>query len=186
MKFTLTAIIYFALFSINTLTAQVIIGGSQLSINLQNNGTGMELAGIQSNGTELLEAHSYLFFLYLTEILSGNNITISATTGWGTPDITNDGSNCTVIFSNPSNPALPVALTATLTINAAGAKSQWDLSVTGIGENFSLTRVNFPKFKSERDGAVQGWYKWTPQSSNGGGGQAAAYNLSADKPGGPG
>ena len=152
MKVKALALFSLFVFFSEILQAQEIIGNTQLRIELQNNGTGMELASIQSNGTELLEAHSYLFFLYFTEISSGNNITISATTGWGTPDITNDGSNCTVIFSNPSNPALPVTLTATLTINTAGAKSQWDLSVTGIGENFSLTRVNFPKFKIKAEG----------------------------------
>ena len=152
MKIKLLALYCLIIFFSETLQAQEVIGNTQLRIEVQNNGTGMELSSIQSNGTELLEAHSYLFFLYLTEISSGNNITISATTGWGTPGITNDGSNCTIVFSNPSNPSLPATLTATLNISVAGVKSQWDLAVEGIGQNFTLTRVNFPKFKLKAEG----------------------------------
>jgi hypothetical protein len=147
MKITLAAIIYLILFPLNSITAQEIIGNSQLSISLQNNFTGMELSSIQSNGTEMLEAHSYLFFLYFTEVSTGDNNTISATSGWGNVDISNNGSYCTVVFSSPSNPGLPDSLTAILSVSVNGAKSQWDLSVSGISDDYTLTRVNFPKFK---------------------------------------
>ncbi len=140
------------IFSFALLTAQIEVGDNNLTISLQNNGNGVELASITANGNEILSAHSYLFFLYITNVNTGTETRISASSGWNSINVQNDGTNCSVIFSQPSVGGLPSGLNVLFNITASAGKSQWDLSVGGLGQNFSLTRVNFPKFKLKAPG----------------------------------
>ncbi len=135
----------FLLFKISF--AQIQIGNSDLSIALQNNGNGLELSSFTSNGQELLEEHSYLFYLYITNLQTGVETRISATSDWENVEITNDNSSAEIVFSEPSLTSLPESLNVTININVIENRSQWDISVNGIGDDYTLTQVNFPKFK---------------------------------------
>ncbi len=132
--------------------AQISVGDAQLQINLQNNSDGFELSGITSNGTELLEQHSYIFYLYLTNINTQVETRLSATSGWQNINIiTNTSTDCSIRLTNPNISGLNT-LTAEFTLHVANGKSQWDLEISGIGNDYTLTRVNFPKFKIKTPG----------------------------------
>ncbi len=137
--------IFVAIFQMNF--AQVLVGSNELQVALQDNGNGYELSDITHNGESILESHSYLFYLYLTDINTGTETRISATTGWGQVDITNDPSHCHLHFSQPDNVNLPAGLNVDFDLNVDNGVSSWHLAVNGVGDNHTLTRVNFPKFK---------------------------------------
>ncbi len=124
---------------------QEIIGTGNLKITLQSTSGGMEVSSITKNGTELLKATSPLFTLYITDIPNSADESIISTGNWGNVHVTNDGSHCRIVFSNPSGGNLPAALIATASITVSGNQSQWDLSVTGLGSNHTLTDVDFPE-----------------------------------------
>ncbi len=140
------------LFSIYPNQAQVMVGDTVLEINLQENATGVELQHIFHNGTDVLEMHSYLFYLYITDINTQLETRISATSGWGNIVINNNGTTCTIDFSQPQNASLPPNLAVHFSLQAMAGKSQWDLTVNGLDNNNTLTRVNFPKFKLKTPG----------------------------------
>ncbi len=145
-------ILFVFLSTFNLVNAQIIVGDTQLQVSLQNNGNGAELQSISHNGTELLEAHSYLFYLYVTNINTNAETRISATSGWNDILVTNNGTDCSIVFSQPDNANLPNTLSVTFTLQVANGQSQWDLSVNGLGAQNTLTRVNFPKFKIKTPG----------------------------------
>ncbi len=126
-------------------SGQEVIGTGNLKITLQSTSSGMEVSGITKNGTELLEATSPLFTLYITDIPNSVDDSIISTGNWGNVGVTNDGSHCRIVFSNPSGANLPADLTATVSITVTGEQSQWDLSVTGLGISHTLTGVDFPE-----------------------------------------
>lgn len=147
MKVKVLFVLFFVVFS-NFNYAQIRVGNDNLLINIQENGdAGVELQSILNNGNNVLEDHSYLFFLYLTDLNNGSETRISATTGWGKIDVNNNGSHCKIHFSNPLDGNLPSTLNVNLDLLVLDKKSEWDLSVNGVGNNHTLTRVNFPKFK---------------------------------------
>jgi len=151
MKLFFTSIFLFS--SLFLLQAQTeLVGDAILEISLQNNATGVELASITENGTEILETHSYLFYLYITNVNTGVETRISATTDWNGISINNDGSTCLINFSQPVLTGLPSSLNVQFSLSVAQGKSQWDLSVSGLGNDYTLTRVNFPKFKLKTPG----------------------------------
>ncbi len=132
--------------------AQIVIGDTALEIHLQENPTGVELQHIFYSGTDVLEMHSYLFYLYITDLNTQLETRISATSGWGNIAINNNGTTCTIDFSQPQNASLPPNLAVHFSLQAMAGKSQWDLAVSGLGNNNTLTRVNFPKFKLKTPG----------------------------------
>jgi len=136
------------LFGFIITNAQTTIGDNALQISIQNNADGAELQSITHNGIEIMEMHSYLFYLYLTNINTNTETRISATSGWGSVTVARFGMNdCAITFANPTNVALPNTLSVNVVIHAVNGKSQWDLIIDGIGNLHTLTRVNFPKFK---------------------------------------
>jgi len=151
MKQLITLLLTFFIF-VSTLNAQILVGDNALQISIMNNVSGAELQSISHNGTELMESNSYLFYLYLTNINTNVETRISASANWGNINTTNDGTDCSIVFENPTNANLPSTLTVTYTLHVANGKSQWHLAVNGIGNIHTLTRVNFPKFKIKTPG----------------------------------
>jgi len=151
MKQLITLLLTFFIL-VSTLNAQILVGDNALQISIMNNVSGAELQSISHNGTELMESNSYLFYLYLTNINTNVETRISASANWGNINTTNDGTDCSIVFENPTNANLPSTLTVTYTLHVANGKSQWHLAVNGIGNIHTLTRVNFPKFKIKTPG----------------------------------
>ncbi len=144
--------IFLSVFFIYQNQAQIVIGNTALEIDLQQNATGVELEHIFHNGNDILETNSYLFFLYITDISTAIETRISATTGWNNITINNNGTTCTIDFSQPQNANLPAGLNVHFSLQVMDGKSQWDLAVNGLDNNNTLTRVNFPKFKLKTPG----------------------------------
>ena len=151
MKQLITLLLTFFIL-VSTLNAQILVGDNALQISIMNNVSGAELQSISHNGTEMMESNSYLFYLYLTNINTNVETRISASANWGNINTTNDGTDCSIVFENPTNANLPSTLTVTYTLHVANGKSQWHLAVNGIGNIHTLTRVNFPKFKIKTPG----------------------------------
>jgi hypothetical protein len=150
--------IFFALFlssaSLLNLSAQDTISSGRLSIIVEQLPNGAKVSGINDNGTETLNTTtlSEFFSLSLNDTSTNTDYTITSETGWGTVTINNTGASCTIKFSNPVNAALPATLSATVTINTNNEKSDWDLSVVGLGTNLSLMDAVFPKLNIKADG----------------------------------
>lgn len=136
----------FLLFS-GTATGQEIIGNSQLNISLQEVDNGLILSGIKENSHEILMGSSSIFSLNIYRISGNIDETINSATGWNEIDITNNGDNGIIVFSAPANSNLPDSLQVTFSIIVSEIHSHWDLSVSGLGNDYSLTNTIFPDFK---------------------------------------
>jgi len=147
-----TSSFYLIFFFVSNIFGQIEVGDNSLQIVLQNNITGVELQSINSDGLETLEENSYLFYLYITDISTQVETRISATSGWDSVQVNNDGTNCEIIFSQPQETALPATLSVKYTLQVLSGVSTWDLAINGLGNNHTLTRVNFPKFKIKTPG----------------------------------
>ena len=124
----------------------VTCGTGQLKITLSNSGSGVSVQSIQNGATEILNNNSELFSLDIRTIANSALTTISSTANWGTAGITlsNGNNDCTITLSNPNLANVPASLVATATIHTNGSKSEWDLSVTGVGANHSFMDASFP------------------------------------------
>jgi hypothetical protein len=131
------------------------IGNNNLVISLQHAGQGMELAGIKKADTPLLASSSPLFSLTLQRLSDLAQFTVSSTDNWAQAAATNDGKHCNVIFTNPDNDNLPDSLRVTVTIDVSGESSQWDLSVSGVGNDHSLMDATFPELNIKAPGNDQ-------------------------------
>ena len=117
------------------------IGGNDLQITIGPVGQGLELAGIRKGGLALLAAPSPLFSLTLDRIGDQQSFTIRSTDGWATIHTSNDNNRFTAVFSDPADDNLPAGLRVTVTLDVSGVRSQWNLSVTGVGAAHSLLEV---------------------------------------------
>ena len=144
----------FILLSFNYIIGQTTISSGRLSITVENLGNGAKVSHIKDNGTETLNtsATSGFFTLTIRDTVSGNDYNISSLSGWNSVNISSTASSCTIQFSNPASSNLPASLAATVTINTNDAKSDWDLSVAGLGANHSLLEAVFPKLNIEASG----------------------------------
>ncbi len=133
----------------------VIVGEGSLQITLHTTGGGGELTAITLGTTPALDAPSPLFTLYLSETSGGAAESIASTGGWGDVRVTNDGTHCRLVFSSPVSGSLPPGLTASIGITVTGTRSQWDLSVTGLGSQHTLTDADFPEFNLKAPGGDQ-------------------------------
>jgi len=121
------------------------IGTNNLKVTILPVGQGMELAGIRKGATDLLAARSPLFSLTLRRLADQAGLTITSRDNWAQVTTTNDGRNCRFVFTHPVDTAFPDTLTATVDIVVSGNRSQWHLSVNGVGNNHSLMDITFPE-----------------------------------------
>lgn len=133
---------------------QETISSGRLAISITQNSNGISISSIKDNGTELLNnsTNPALFNTIIHNSNSNTDETITALAGWTTVSINNNGDNAIINLSNPNNPNLPNTLTANITIATFGAKSSWDLSITGLGSNCSLIDTVFPHINIKADG----------------------------------
>jgi len=130
------------------------ISSGRLSISVNIAGNGVQLLSIKDNGTEVLNAGavSNFFTLRLKNINTNAIKTLSSQTAWGTISIPSNTSSCSIQLSNPIGADLPANLAAIITIETNGEKSSWDLSVTGLGADYSLMEVLFPQLNIKAEG----------------------------------
>jgi len=152
MKKIVSILFFLFAFSGHAAFALTTTGNSQLRITLDDTTQGVELSSINNNGTELLNEKSNIFSLDIKDLTSNNNSILSSANSWGNIHVTSNNTLCTIIFSNPVNNSLPATLRVTLTIKVTNTQSQWDLAVSGLGPNHSLTTVTFPELKIGANG----------------------------------
>ena len=114
--------------------------------------SGITLASIKDNNIELLNQSTDLFSLSLRNVDNNISKNITASSGWQEIDISTVGTNQIITLSNPINNLLPSTLKTIVTISTENHQSQWDLSVVGIGEHYSLMDVEFPRFNIKASG----------------------------------
>jgi hypothetical protein len=145
-----------SIFLLVTLTflAQETITSGRLSVTINNLGDGISIASIKDDGTEVLNTaiSSDLFTLYIVNSTTDTDEILTATTGWTSLSITNNGDNAVIVLNNPTNINLPDSLTTTISIESDNEKSSWDIAVTGLGVDCSLIDVIFPQLNIKADG----------------------------------
>ena len=129
------------------------IGGNDLQITIEPVAQGLELAGIRKGGLALLAAPSSLFSLTLSRLSDQQSFTIRSTDGWATIHTGNDNNRFTAVFAGPADDNLPAGLRVTVTLDVSGVRSQWNLSVTGIGVAHSLLEVTYPELNIRAPGS---------------------------------
>ena len=146
--------LFLYLLSFLNLSAQDTISSGRLSITVEKLSNGAKVLSITDNGTETLNTTtlSEFFTLSLNKISTNTDYSISSASGWGTVIINNTGASCQIDFTNPVNAALPATLNVSVFINTNDSKSDWDISVNGLGTNFSLISTVFPKLNIKADG----------------------------------
>jgi len=146
--------ILFLIFIVSSTFAQETISSGRLSITIQNLGDGVELTSIKDSGTEVLNTTTNpdLFTLYINNIVTATDEVLTASTGWTSIIITNNGDNAIVSLSHPTNANLPVSLTVSIEIETNDEKSSWDIAVTGLGSDCSLLDVEFPNLNIIAEG----------------------------------
>lgn len=135
------------------------ISSGQMSISFETIASGLEVSSLKNGATELLNttAQNELFSLFITNTATNASESITSSENWENTVITlsNNNSESSITFSNPTQNGLPSTLVATVTVKTIGSKSEWDLSVTGLGNNHSLIDVNFPHFNIKAEGEDQ-------------------------------
>ncbi len=131
------------------------IGNDNLTITLLQINQGLELAGIRQHNTEILDDSSSLFSLSLQQLSDNATTDVTSIDAWEQINTSSDGDNTTIVFSNSEDPNLPDSLTVTTTISVSGSRSQWDLAVTGVGNNHTLRDVTFPEMNIRAEGNDQ-------------------------------
>ncbi len=133
--------------SSSSLFAQEVISSGELSITVEKSSAGVKLLSIKKGDTELLDTESTSTFFTMT--IDGKFVTSFG--GWDSVAIVNNGSDATIALTKPTASGLSASLTATISITTSGNKSDWDMSVTGLGSN-SLTEVFFPYINIKASG----------------------------------
>ncbi len=134
-------------FFTNIVFGQVVIQAEELSITFTKLQNGIELSSIKKGTLELLNTSSSKKIFTLE--LSGEKI--SSEIGWDSIAIEKNNSDYKLFFTNPINSKLSNTLTVTLIIKTSGNSSDWDISVTGIGNN-TLNEIIFPQLNIMADG----------------------------------
>ncbi len=119
--------------------AQEIVGTGTLSIGIENTGQGVKVVSIKKHSTELLDTETFSTLFTMTV----DNVFLTSLNGWDSVNVNNNGSRYSVILTNPTSTKLSKSLAVTVTINVDDVKSDWDISVTGLGNN-TLNKVSFP------------------------------------------
>jgi|GEM_PF-1680381 len=115
-------------------------------VTIEKRESGIEVTSIKDSDREMLNTAIDLFALSLQDLGDEVNRTVTASSGWGEIKIDTQGSSKTIILSKPTDGNLPDTLKATISISVEENSSKWDLSVDGIGEDYSLVAVEFPNF----------------------------------------
>ncbi len=131
-------VILFALLFVNVY-AQETIGNGELGITIENTGHGVKLLSIKKGNTELLDTKVSSVFFTMTV----DKIFLTPLNGWDSVSVANNGTECSILLTKPSNPNLPKTLSVLVTIKTSGNKSDWDMSVSGLNTS-SLLEVHFP------------------------------------------
>ncbi len=126
---------------------QEVISSGELSITLTKLDKGVELTSIKKGEIELTDVSSSKMLFALD--VSGTLLT--SKNGWDSVVIANSGADCTVLFTKPVSSSISKDLAVTVTINTSGNSSEWDLSVTGLGNN-SLITAHYPYLYLKADG----------------------------------
>jgi len=130
------------------------VGNGPLKILLETTGNGIKLNDIKNDNSSILANESALFTLTVSPV-PNNNTTyeIRSDDTWSNMQIDNNGSVLRAVLSGHTNPNIPNSLHVTVTITASDKHSQWDLSVSGLGSNYSLVSARFPllELKSTAD-----------------------------------
>lgn len=136
-----------------------IVSSGKLRITLKKTGDGVGVSSITNGSVEISNsnAQNEVFSLLVKNTTNELSGSITSSANWGSTDVTlsNKGADSTLTFSNPTQNGLPSTLVATVTIKTIGSKSEWDLSVTGLGNNHSLINVNFPNINIKAEGEDQ-------------------------------
>lgn len=146
-KNKLYSTLFVLLFFITAIQAQEIISDGSLSITVTKQTQGVKITSIKKDDMELLDTESTSTFFTL--LIDGKLITSFG--GWNSVAISNTGSDATIVLSKPTDSSFSDSLTATVTITASGKKSDWDMSVTGLGSN-TLTEAHFPYLNIKANG----------------------------------
>ncbi len=153
LSFLIISFIMGCLIHVSGVCSADIVGTGRLQIGLEETGSGITICSISDNGTELLNpaGECELFALHITNPDVNRDILQTATEGWTGISIENNGTDCVVTLTNPTSPDLPDALTASITIHAAGTRSQWDISISSLG-NCTLMQADVPQFNIQAAG----------------------------------
>ncbi len=120
------------------------VGRDQLNITLKKLEHGMEITGIKNGAEELLHRESELFSLNVKRVDGETTTEVFSSNAWSNIEVINNGNDAQFVFSQPTDANLPDSLMATATLKVAGAQSQWDLSVSGLGNYHSLMGAKVP------------------------------------------
>ncbi len=134
---------------------QITITSGRLSITVGQVSGGAKVFHIKEDGVETLNTTttSEYFTLFIQDTTTANEYTISSLSGWDSVSITHNDSSCTLQFRTPLDTHLPSSLSAVVSINTHDDQSDWDLSVAGLGTNFSLMNAIFPKLNIKSTGS---------------------------------
>ncbi len=123
--------------------ATLVVGSGDLQISIDENSDGAEISAITARGTEILNTAgaSELFQLKLKNLGNNHELSLDASSGWGPPQSTNDGTNCTIRFAQPAAADAPSSLVVDFSLVVAGGRSHWDLEVSGLGDFCTLEEV---------------------------------------------
>lgn len=133
--------------------SQEVVSSGRVSVTFNQLANGVSISSITDNGLELLNNEATDWFtLNLFNVTTEVNEEITSCCDWNSIELNNNGGDIELIFSNPTNANLPNSLTATVTVVTNNDKSTWDMSVTGLGTNYSLMNVDFPKINIKAEG----------------------------------
>ncbi|WP_457665458.1 DUF6259 domain-containing protein [Thiolapillus sp.] len=129
------------------------LGNGPLQATLITTGNGVLLSSIRNAGRELLNtnATTELFTLFLTNLTNGQDVELKASEGWSNVTFSGDTSHAIVELAAPLSPDLPHSLKARLTVAISGSHSEWDLSISGLG-NTTLNQAFTPRINIRAEG----------------------------------
>ena len=145
-------LILFMFFLAGSILGQNLSNGGTLSIELFRRSSGIEIASIKKNDTELLNTNVNSELFSLTIYNKKNALrNILSSSGWGSTSIVNSEGEYRVIFTDVLDSTLSSKLKITVIISLKDNKSEWDISVIGL-EDASLHQVVFPQLNIKAEG----------------------------------
>jgi hypothetical protein len=129
------------------------IGLGALTIKIKKNGGGIQVTNIKNNQADLLTGtDTELFTLSIQDTNTHAEHNISASSGWKNITMNNTGAMGTITLSHPDDSSLPETLEVVVSISAQGNNSQWDLNVSGLGDQHSLMDTKYPSLNIKAGG----------------------------------
>ena len=144
--------ILFMFFLAGSILGQNLSNGGTLSIELFRRSSGIDIASIKKNDTELLNTNVNSELFSLTIYNKNNDVrNIASSSGWGSVSIVNSDGEYKVIFTDILDSTISSKLKVTVIILLKDNKSEWDISVIGL-EEASLFEVIFPQLNIKAKG----------------------------------